>query len=317
MRDSIPIVFGLSVLISFAPLDQAIRGQDDRVRVTAKSHPTDQFLEVAIGGKPFTAYYYTRANPRPFFWPIRDRNGNIVTKAILLPTDQPRSNRRPYRGLSFAVDRVNGIDYWSERGRIIFSSISSNVANQNAGKLKVVNAWLDNQREHLLKESTTVCIYANRLITYDATLTAQKKPVTFEDTQEGLFGLSLVDAMCESAGGKVVSSDGHRGASECGGRSFDWVDYCGPVEGKTVGVAIFDNPQNFRRSCFQVRSDGLFSINPFAGCNHTKGKDPAKPVQLAPGANLRLRYGIYVHDGDSKAANVANVYRVYVGESRN
>ena len=48
----------------------------------------------------------------------------------------------------------------------------------------------------------------------------------------------------------------------------------------------------------------------------TNGKNPAKPVHLDPGANLRLRYGIYVHDGDTKAANVANVFRVYVAESR-
>ena len=49
----------------------------------------------------------------------------------------------------------------------------------NQPRLKVVNHWLDRQRQPLLIETTTISIYNNRLIAYDATLAAAKEPVTF------------------------------------------------------------------------------------------------------------------------------------------
>jgi Methane oxygenase PmoA len=278
------------------------------------TRPVDRFIDITIGGKPFTTCYFAQS-VRPFFGPLHDRDGNTISQPVAGHQQLLRFDRRPPRGLSFAVDRVNGIDYWSGKGGILSSSITGSDAAENSGEFKFFNAWLDNQHEHLLVESTTVRVYPNRLICYDATLEA-KKPVTFEDTTEGLFGLRLVNSIAESAGGKVVSSDTHVGTSQCSGKSFDWVDYSGPVGSKIAGVAIFDNPRNFRRSCYRVATDGLFTINPFHKENTTTRNEPSKPVQMGPGDKLRLRYAVYVHDGDAKAANVANLYRVYVEESR-
>ncbi len=62
-------------------------------------------------------------------------------------------------------------------------------------------------------------------------------------------------------------------------------------------------------------SYGLFSISPFGeGCTPTT-RIRQSPYILKPGANLRLRYAIYIHDGDTKAADVAGVYHKYVAES--
>ncbi len=314
MRASILFVFGLSVSVVSA--SAVSRGDENTIGLTHRGSPADQVVEVTVGGKPFTVYHFSRVNPRPFFGPIFDRRGNVITRAIAPPADHPRPNDRHVLGLSFAVDQVNGIDYWSERGWIIYFSLNTPNSTQGPAHVQVYNAWLDHRKERVLTESTKVGIYPSRLLTYDATLTAEKTPVTFEDTKDGLFGLRLVDSLSEAAGGTVVSSDGHQGTSECWGKSFDWVDYSGTVKGQTVGVAIFDNPKNFRRSRFQVGHDGLFSISPFGEHAYTNGRHPAKAVHLAPGANLRLKYGLYVHDGDTKTANVANVFRVYVAESR-
>ncbi len=281
MRASILFLLGgLSVLLVWA--SGVSRGEENTIRLTHRRFPKDQNVEVTVGGKPFTAYHYWGAIPRPFFGPICDRQGNIITQATAPLADHPRSNARHDLGLSFAVDRVNGIDYWSERGWILYFSLNTPNSSQGPAHMRVYNAWLDRRKERVLTESTTVGIYPNRLITYDATLTAEKNPVTFEDTKEGLFGLRVVDSMSEAAGGRVASSDGHHGTSECWGKSFDWVDYSGSVKGKTVGVAIFDHPKNFRRSRYQVCQDGLFSISPFGEHAYTNGKNPAQAVHLAP-----------------------------------
>jgi Methane oxygenase PmoA len=307
-------VFGIGLFLLLARPHPATYGQDNRVRCLLKPQPVDRFIDITIGGKPFTIFYYAQS-VRPFFGPLRDRDGNAISQPVAGHWRPLRFDSQPPRGLSFAVDRVNGIDYWSGKGGIHCFSIGGSDAAENSGQFKFFNSWLDNQHEHLLVESTTVRVYANRLISYDATLEA-KKPVTFEDTTEGLFGLRLVESIAESAGGKVVSSDTHVGTGQCSGKSFDWVDYSGPVGSQIAGVAIFDNPRNFRRSCYRVATDGLFTINPFHKENSTTHNEPAKPVQMGPGDKLRLRYAVYLHDGDAKAANVANVYRVYVEESR-
>jgi hypothetical protein len=284
---------------------------DNVVRLTLKAHA----LDVTIGGEPFATYNFAKTQKKPYFWPIRDREGQVISRPLLTPAGKPWRDHPHHRGLWFAVDEVNGIKYWAERGTIANVSVEPLVPTGNPARFKVVNYWLDRQGQPLLTESTTISIYANRLIAYDATLTAGKEPVTFGDTKEGLFGFRMVDSMRGSAGGKIISADDHHGETECWGKTFDWVDYDGPVEGKTVGVAIFDNPHNFRPSRYHVRSYGLFSISPFGEHDYTNGKNPAKPVPLAAGANLRLRYAIYVHDGDTKAGDVAGVYRKYVAES--
>jgi len=311
VRSLSPIV---ALLVALVPVltSRAVVGAEDGVRLS----PAPDVLDVTIGGQPFTTYHFAKSQKKPYFWPIRDREGQIITRPLFNLKDRPRQDHPHHRGLWFAVDQVNGMAFWAERGTIENVSVEPIVSTGNPARFKVVNHWLDGDQQPLLIETTTISIYANRLIAYDATLTAGKEPVTFGDTKEGLFGFRMVNSMRGSAG-KIVSSDGHHGEKECWGRTFDWVDYDGPVEGKLVGVAIFDNPHNFRPSRYHVRSYGLFSISPFGENEYTEGKMPSKPVQLAPGANLRLRYAIYIHDGDTKAGDVAGAYHKYVAESAN
>jgi hypothetical protein len=280
---------------------------DNVVQLTHKGDA----LDVTISGEPFTTYNFAKTQKKPYFWPIRDRAGQVISRPILSPTGKPWRDHPHHRGLWFAVDEVNGIKYWAERGTIANVSVEPLVPTGNPARFKIVNHWLDKKGEPLLIETTTISVYANRLIAYDATLTAGKVAVTFGDTKEGLFGFRMIDSM-HGPSAKIISSDGHLSEKECWGKTFDWVDYDGPVDGALVGVAIFDNPQNFRPSRYHVRSYGLFSISPFGERDYTSGKKPPKPVHLDPGANLRLRYAIYFHDGDTQKGLVTETYKWYL-----
>ena len=48
------------------------------------------------------------------------------------------------------------------------------------------------------------------------------------------------------------------------GMPAKWVDYTGPVDGETVGIAILSHPKSFRPNTrWHVRGYGLFAANPF------------------------------------------------------
>jgi hypothetical protein len=297
-------------------LPDLARGADDSVEL----HRKGDALDVTIGGKPFTVYNFAESQPKPYFWPVRAPSGEIITR----PLENPRDHKH-HRGIWFSVDEVNGVGFWKEEGKIQNVSVQPIVAKGNPAKFEVVNHWLGKNGKPILTETTLISIFSNRMIAYDARLTAGAQPVTFNDTKEGLFAFRMVDSMHEPArergvsglvgGGKVVNAEGLQGSSKAWGKTSDWVDYDGPVQGKTVGVAIFDNPHNFRRSRYHVRNYGLFSISPFGERDYTNKKNSAAPVHLKPGETLRLQYGIYIHDGDTKAADVAGTYRQYLAEA--
>jgi hypothetical protein len=121
----------------------------------------------------------------------------------------------------------------------------------------------------------------------------------------------------ENAGkptGHIVNSEGIRDDATWGKRA-KWCDYYGPVEGKTVGIAIFDNPANPRYpTWWHVRDYGLFAANPFGqhDFENLKDKKTAGNLVVPAGQSVTFRYRVYMHEGDDQQAGVAARYAEYL-----
>jgi len=264
-------------------------------------------VEVRIGGQEFTTLHFDKSQMKPYFSPVRAADGAVVSRPLENPADHPH-----HKGIWCAIDEVNGIKFWAERGKIENQSVELVPAIGNPARLRLVNHWLGNDGKPVIIERTEYAIFTNRLIAADIRFTAAENPVTFEDTKEGLFGIRVADSLRGQAGGRIVNAEGAQGEADCWGRESRWVDYVGDVEGKTYGVTLIDHPQNFRKSRFHVRNYGLFTLSPFGQSAYTNGKLPPDPLLLEPGKSIRLRYGLYVHDGDTEHGKVPSAYEVYL-----
>ncbi len=281
-------------------------------RVTMVPAKDGKSVDIKIGDKPFAVYRMNKmgALPKPFLLPVRSADGTVLTRALKDPEDHPH-----HKGVWVSVDKVNDVDFWAEKGKILTTGAHSNlvtVGGKRMPQLHVMNSWQSLEGKPIVDEETSIVVFPNRLVAYDITFVANHGPVEFGDTKEGLFGFRMVNSLREKETGKVVNADGKKGTGKCWGQTSAWVDYYGKVNDKTYGIALFDHPKNMRKSRYHVRNYGLFSISPFGDAAYTKGKEKPKHVKLAAGEKLRLRYAMYIHDGDTAAGKVADAYKQYV-----
>jgi len=269
-------------------------------------------ITVKIGDAPFAVYNTSKELPKPFFSPVRDPNGTIISRPIENPEDH-----KHHKGIWVSIDEVNDIKFWAEAGKIENVSVAFHDSGDDGpSSLLVVNHWQGEDGKPVVIETTTIGVFPNRLMTYDIVFTPVAGPVTFGDTKEGLLGFRMINSMREKEGGKVANADGKRGTAECWGQQSAWVDYYGEAEGKIVGVTLMDHPGNFRPSRYHVRDYGLFSISPFGEKAYTKGASGAEPVVVEKGESLRLRYGLYIHNGDTLEGQVAEAYKQFLSAAK-
>lgn len=271
-------------------------------------------LNITINGEPFGVYNTGKDLPKPFLLPVRTAAGVVMNRAL---DDKSDADHPHHKGLWVSIDEVNECKHWAEKDPIVNVSVKTASSGGESATIKMVNEWRNAETKVAeVTETTEITIHANRLLVYDITFTTDRDEAVFDDTKEGLLGFRVAPSMKEKNGGVVVSSDGSKGTKECWGKAFPWIDYSGTVDGKTVGVALMDHPDNPRPSRYHVRDYGLFSISPFGEKAYTNGASEAKPLHLKKGESFHLRYGVYFHDGDTAAANVADVYDQFVRSTK-
>ena len=299
-------------------------------------------VRVEINGELFTEYVFSeKVHP----WTSKNKDGTTATNwprhvyfyPVLGPGATPMTRDWPmkdvadeehdhphHRSLWFSHGEVNGIDFWSETakaGSIVHDKFLEVKGGADSGVIRSANKWIAPDGKVTLTDERTFRVYARppseRLFDFEVTLKAGDAEVVLGDTKEGSMAIRVNEVMRLTHGkgkpgtGHIVQSTGVLD-DKTWGKQAEWCDYHGPVNGKVVGIAMFDHPSNPRHpTWWHVRDYGLFAANPFGVHDFEKKEAGAGNMTIAAGKSVTFKYRFYLHEGDEKQAGVAARYKDY------
>ncbi len=290
------------------------------VEVREASHGVD----VSIDGKPLTSYVTKGEGlARPYCYPLYGPQGVMLTRRFPMERDVPgeTSDHPHHRSFFVAYGDINSVDNWSEgvgHGYTRHTGFDAMVSGPVCGSFRALAEWTDAAGTPLLLERRDVTFYrqpdTERAIDLEIAWTAGDEPVTFGDTKEGgIIALRVASSMAGARGGVLENSFGGIGEAETWGKRAEWCDYAGDVDGKLVGIAIFDHLDNFRApSYWHIRNYGLFATNVFGGEAFTGDPKRNGSYTLAAGDSLVFRYRVFLHAGNATDAKIKDRFHDFV-----
>jgi hypothetical protein len=277
-------------------------------------------LRVEINGQLFTEYYFKDV-PRPFCYPLIGPGDAPLTRHFPMRDVPGEDKDHPHhRSLWYAHGSVNGIDFWSEApnaGKIVHEKFLE-IKSGKTGVIKSRNQWVAKNGAVVCEDERTLRFYSDKtnspsVLDFEITLFAPKtNAIVLGDTKEGSMAVRVAKSMQLLHGdGHIVLSTGIRD-KETWGKRADWCDYSGPVNGKIVGIAIFDHPKNPRHpTWWHVRDYGLFAANPFGVHDFEKKPKGEGDLTIPAGKTITFRYRFVLHEGNEKDAGLQKLYEAY------
>lgn len=281
-------------------------------------------IDITIDGKPFTAFYVGGEAPKPYLHPLTSAGGDRITRLFPMERVDGEVKDHPHhRGLWYTHGDVNGVDFWANekgpgktrRGIIEVEKISKVKGGKKNGTIEASFIWKAPEGEALVRESRSMVFYSDpqlRTIDFDVTFTALAESVKFGDTKEGFFAIRLRDELMERKGATLVNASGAKGMKQVWGKASPWNDDYGTINGKTVGVAIFDHPTNPKHPTYwHSRDYGLFAANALGEHDYFNDKTRDGSLTIKKGEKLRFRYRVVIHPGTTEEAGIAKLYDEY------
>ncbi|MGC8744617.1 MAG: PmoA family protein [Verrucomicrobiia bacterium] len=311
----------------------------------------DDRVSVEINGKLFTEFWYKgdqhpavittksadgKENKRlvptkhTYYYPLIGPGGVQMTrKWPIVPNTTDEEHDHPHhRSLWFSHGSVNGIDFWSEEpkaGKIVHDSFFELNSGKDFGIIRSTSKWIAPDGKVVMTDERLFKVYNTpeneRLLDFEITLKApENEDVILGDTKEGSLGIRIAESMRLTRGknrpgeGHIIQSTGVKDNATWGKRA-EWCDYYGPVDGKIVGIAIFDHPDNPRHPTYwHVRDYGLFAANPFGIHDFEKKPSGTGDMKIPAGKSVTYKYRIYIHQGNETEAKVAEKYKEYISK---
>ena len=287
--------------------------------VALEDTPGDR-VDVKIAGDLFTAYRYGTSLARPHLYPVIGPYRTPITRSLAGPEDKDMDHHH-HRSIWVSHGEVNGVDNWSEmpgHGKTVHRSFEVVESGPVMGRIRARGDWVSEDGGKVLEEVSEWRFYVQpascRAIDLDVVLTATDGDVLFGDTKEGgIASVRVQPSMEVRNGGRIENSYGGVDEGETWGKQAAWCDYSGEVEGKHMGIAIFDHPDSFRYPTYwHVRNYGLMTANPFGLSFFKNDPNIRGDYTLGSGEALSFRYRLYIHPGDATDGKVGEKYHDFV-----
>ena len=295
---------------------------------------------IKYDGQPFATYVIGDAN-KSYLFPVYGPTGKAMTRAYPMQKVEGEQYDHPHhRGICFGHQDINGFDSWMERlsisplpddkltekqktslarmGSTKHVAFKEVAADASRAVIVSENVYVGGDGKKSVTEIRTVTFRVEgdtRLIDWDQEFIATEGDVTFGDKKDAGLSIRVPTTMAVDTkkGGRIVTSTGITDKDAWSKRA-PWVDYSGPVEGETVGVAILNHPSSFRYpTSWHVRTYGLFTANCFGTLDKN---DPNGPHTLKKGEKLALHHRFLFHKGDEKTGAIAAAFEKYSKEKK-
>ena len=311
---------------SALPQRASYHGNDDPVTVADGKYG----LDIRLDGDLFTTYHHAAEHNKLFLYPVIGPTGRGMTRGYPMVSDIPgeKHDHPHHKSIHVAHGDVNGVDLWSELDdhgyqrhmafAPAFGAGSTYVSGPVCGAFRSRSHWVSRSEQPVVTEEKRVVVYAAapdaRILDIAVTLRATEGPVRFGDTKEGaMLSVRVASSMDADDAGEIVNAYGGRGEDECFGSRAQWMDYTGPVNGATVGLAVFDHPSSFRYPTYwHVRNYGLLHANCFAWREFLGHAGVDGSYVLPEGARLRCKFRVYLHTDNTQDARVKDRYHDFI-----
>ncbi len=262
-------------------------------------------IEFRVDGNLFTSYILSEHEKYPFFFPVNGPSNASVTS-------MRNANYPHHSSLFFGCDRVNGGNWWQEgldRGQII--SLRADIVETGGNKAIIENECIwrrpgaDSPIKDKRKITVTIPSKDKFIIDFDVTM-EMLMDVNIEKTNHSLFSGRMDPDLAVINGGTMINAEGETSEKGTFGKASAWIDFYGSRLGKTEGMAILQHPSNkWYPAPWFTRDYGFFSPTPMYWPENDKN------TSLKKGEQIRLRYRVIVHSGDTKEAGIAEEFEKY------
>jgi hypothetical protein len=282
------------------PLGVALAGDLPPLAWEPMPHDTGLALVNKTSGLPVWRVVCDPAQPKPYVYPLATLQGVGLTANA--PADHTW-----HHSLWFSWKYIDGVNYWEaegaatnqNKGRTTIKSASFRRGADFSARVEMVLEYAPEGQPTVLREARTMAFSAPRAdgsyaIDWDARFTVGAREIKLDRTPPsgksgGYAGLSLRFPK-GLTGWDFLTSAGAQSADAGNGKPARWADFSGPTQsGPAAGIAVLEHPANPRHPSAWYLNASHPYFSP-ALVYH-------EPMTLQPGATMRLRYRVLVHEG--------------------